>query len=97
MKINRSNKSCTEFEETLTKIEIHLEIVNRIGEYVENSEQLYEKKAWDKENFLIYKKYYLERLRVEECLHGGSFSRNCFTLSELEISREVLIKYINTE
>jgi hypothetical protein len=67
-----------EFDELIEKIELHMEIVNTIAEYVENSGNLYNQSLWQCENFMMYKRYYAERLRIQETLNGN---RNCFTLN----------------
>lgn len=70
--------------------------MNRIGEYVESSEELYERGVWDKENFMVYKKYYMERVRVEEGVLGG-YGKNCFMLAEVGIDREVIVRWGSKE
>lgn len=58
-----------------------------MAEYVEESGNLYSSTIWRCENFMMYKRYYLERMRVHEALSG---SRNCFTLTDLEVPMDVL-------
>ena len=59
------------------KIELHIDIINRIADYVETSKDLYDRSVWIKENFMVYKRFYVERLRIEEALAGG---KSCFDL-----------------
>jgi|JI6StandDraft_1071083.scaffolds.fasta_scaffold07163_3 hypothetical protein len=75
----------------IEKMELHIEVINRIAEYVEESSNLYDNTVWRCENFMMYKRYYMERVRVQETLNGY---RNCFTLNEVEIKKEVLQKYL---
>lgn len=40
---------------------------------------------------MMYKRYYMERMRVQESLNGH---RNCFILNEVEVKKDVLVKYM---
>lgn len=49
----------------IQKIEFHIELINTLSNFVYKSTELeYLMEDWDELNFLIYKKFYLERMKV---------------------------------
>ena len=71
-------------ENTLNKITLHLEILGELAEYSKELIDIYEDiSEWEELVFLVYKKYYIERLKVARALRGIGF--NPFHLGICEV------------
>lgn len=66
--VNRSQSGATE---TADKVELHLELLNILPEYVKQFKQIYEEvDCWDELLFLTYKKFHLERGKVLQAIEN---------------------------
>ena len=60
------------YQESISyKIHLHLEILGELAQYSKELLEEYEDSAeWEELAFLVYKKYYIERLKVARSLRG---------------------------
>lgn len=66
------------FENVMASIHIHLRIINELSDFVEMTAEMYEESSsnWiELQSFLIYKKFYSERVKIVESLRSG---KSCF-------------------
>ena len=66
---SKLDRSFSERREVAERAELHLELLNLLPVYVKEFKEIYEEaECWEELIFLVYKKFYIERVKVQLAL-----------------------------